>query len=655
MRFIGSKIALLDNIKKVIDDNTDGNESVFCDLFSGTASVARYFKQKYEIYSNDNLFFSYVIQKATVENNEVPKFEGLKAQGINDPFLFLEGTKIKIFDYNDSHYFITQNYTPHDNCNRMYVSNKNAARIDFIRLTIEAWKKENLITELEYYYLLAGLIEGVSSVSNTTGTYGAYLKKWDNRAYKDLELTRFNVINNHKKNKCYNKDALNLISEVEGDILYLDPPYNSRQYAPNYHFLETVAKYDYPNIYGVTGMRPYAELKSPFCIKKEVNEAFEEIIDKAKFSNIVMSYNTQGLMNKEEIEKILKKYCMEESYKLTLIPYRQYLSKKTKSTETLYEYIFFIKKYIEKKYYFDCLFEEDKKPSEIIKKSMIIDEKKYIKSPMNYVGGKYKLLPQILPYFPKNINHFVDLFAGGCNVAINVDANSVICNDINGKIIELFNTLKKENIDNILKQIDEKIKKYSLSKSNEDGFINFRKYYNETHNPIDLYTLTCFSFNYQFRFNNNLEYNNPFGRNRSRFSERMKTNLILFVNKIQNIDIKFTNDDFRKFDISNLTNDDFIYCDPPYFITTGTYNDGNRGFKDWKYKEEYSLYQYLDQINSKNIKFALSNVIEHKGKKNEILLDWAQKYKIIYLNYDYSNSSYNTKKGESREVLIINY
>ena len=214
LRFIGSKIALLDNIKKVIDDNTEGNENVFCDLFSGTASVARYFKPKYEIYSNDTLFFSYAIQKATIENNKIPKFEKLKEQGINDPFAFLEGTKIKILDYNDEHYFITKNYTPHDNCNRMYVSNKNASRIDFIRLTIEAWKKEALITELEYYYLLAGLIEGVSSVSNTTGTYGAYLKTWDNRAYKDLELTRFTVIDNKKNNKCYNMDALKLISEI---------------------------------------------------------------------------------------------------------------------------------------------------------------------------------------------------------------------------------------------------------------------------------------------------------------------------------------------------------------------------------------------------------------------------------------------------------
>lgn len=655
MRFIGSKLTLLDNIKKVIDENTSGNENIFCDLFSGTASVARYFKPKYEIYSNDTLYFSYVLQKATIENNTIPDFKNLKLFGINDPFLFLEETQINILDYNDEHYFITKHYTPHDNCNRMYVSNKNAARIDFIRLTIEAWKKENLITELEYYYLLAGLIEGVSRISNTTGTYGAYLKKWDNRAYKNLELTRFNIINNKNLNKCYNMDALKLISELEGDILYLDPPYNTRQYAPNYHFLETIAKYDYPKIYGITGMRPYQELKSPFCIKNEVEEAFEEIIAKAKFSNIIMSYNTQGLMKKESIEKVLKKNGQENTFKLYLIPYRQYLSKKTQEKETLYEYLFFIKKRINNKYIFDCLFDSNENKEKITKNNATVDEKKYIKSPMNYIGGKYKLLPQILPYFPKNINRFIDLFAGACNVAINVDANSLICNDINSKVIELFKTLKKEKLEDILEQIEGRIEEYNLSKNNEEGFLNFRDFYNKTRNPIDLYTLTCFSFNYQFRFNNNLEYNNPFGRNRSRFSEKMKSNLILFVNKLKNIDIEFTNFDFRNFNIDQLNKDDFVYCDPPYFITTGMYNDGNRGFKDWKYKEEYNLYEYLDKINLHNIKFALSNVIEHKGKTNKILLEWSQKYKIINLTYDYSNSSYNTKKGESREVLVINY
>lgn len=649
MRFIGSKTNLLRNIEVAISENTTGNENVFCDIFSGTGTVARYFKPRYEIHSNDALHFSYVIQKATVENNTKPSFSKLKDIGIGDPFKFLEETQIQILNYNDDNYFITKNYTPHDDCERMYVSNKNAARIDFIRNTIEAWKKERLLTELEYYYLLAGLIEGVPSVSNITGTYGAYLKHWDKRTFKDLEMARLDVVDNKRNNKCYNKDANKLIEELSGDILYLDPPYNSRQYAPNYHLLETISKYDYPEIRGVTGMRPYDDLKSSFCMKSEVADVFEDLISKAQFGNIVMSYSTDGLMTSNEIERILKKHGIEESYKMYSIPYRQYMSKKTKQTECLYEYIFYIKKNIYHKSTFDFIgISNEINP-------IVSDTKKYIKSPMNYIGGKYKLLPQILPHFPNYIRTFVDLFSGGCNVAINVNANRIICNDINKKIIELFEVFKDTDLSEILYQIKARITEYNLSKENEEGFKKFRDFYNATQNPIDLYTLTCYSFNYQFRFNNDLEYNNPFGRNRSQFSENMERNLIAFVTKLKKSNIEFFSKDFTQIPLDSFTPEDLIYCDPPYFITTGTYNDGNRGFKDWKAEQEYALYNYLDNADKRGIKFALSNVIEHKGKVNEILLEWARKYKIIDLNYNYSNSSYNTKKGESREVLIINY
>ena len=108
-------------------------------------------------------------------------------------------------------------------------------------------------------------------------------------------------------------------------------------------------------------------------------------------------------------------------------------------------------------------------------------------------------------------------------------------------------------------------------------------------------------------------------------------------------------------DLSRLTAEDFVYCDPPYLITTGSYNDGNRGFKDWNEKEEKALYSLLEQLDHQGVRFALSNVIEHKGKTNQILKNWASKYKIIEIERDYSNSSYNTAAGESREVLIINY
>ncbi len=664
MRYIGNKTNLLNNINQVIAENCDGTEKVFCDIFSGTSSVARFFKNRYKIISNDMLYFSYILQKATIQNNDLPEFKTLKEKlKIDNVFEYLENENVESSNYK---YFTYENYSPNEKCDRMYLTTENAKRIDYIRNTIEVWKEKKLIDEREYYYLIASLIEGVPFVSNITGTYGAYLKEWDNRAYKKFEMIRLNVIDNFCDNECYKEDANQLINKIEGDILYIDPPYNSRQYLPNYHLLETIARFDCPKINGKTGIRDYSEEKSKYCIKSEVEKELEELIKNAKFKHIIMSYNQEGILSKEQIENILKKYGDKSSYKLYEIPYKQYLNKLTQKQEKHYEYIFYIRKEninknkvytsfpLERQFNMTVMQESEKYNYEIVKYQPE-NRKKYLKSPLNYVGGKYKLLPQIMEYFPSKINTFVDLFSGGFNVGINVDSNRTICNDINNFIIGLYKELYNRPVEEILNKINYNIKEYGLSKENESAYKKFRIHYNETKDPIDLYTLTCYSFNYQFRFNNNKEYNNPFGRNRSQFSENMKKNLILFADKLKKMEIDFSAKEFDQIDIKELGQEDFIYCDPPYLITTGSYNDGNRGFKDWKEEEERKLYDFLDKANDKNIKFALSNVMEHKGTENKILEKWSKKYKTIYLENDYSNSSYNTKKGKSKEVLIINY
>jgi adenine-specific DNA-methyltransferase len=644
VRFIGGKSQLLGNIESVIKENADGGEHLFCDIFSGTGSVARYFKPKYEIHSNDILHFSYVIQKATIENNDKPMFDKLSDIGIADPVKYLEEADIE-----QSAGFISENYAPNGNCGRMYISRRNAERVDFIRNTIETWSNDGLIDEIEYFYLLASLIEGVPFVSNITGTYGAYLKEWDKRALKVFEMARLDVVDNGRNNQSYNMDANILIKEIDGDILYLDPPYNSRQYAPNYHLLETISRYDNPEIKGVTGMRPYDDIKSDFCVKHKVLDVFEDLIDKAKFPNIVMSYSTEGLMTSDQIETVFKRYGIEDSYKRYDIPYNKYRSKISGKKSDLREYIFYIRKDIPK----PIITFIKSAATSVVKPQ--VKRAKYLKSPLNYIGGKHKLLPQILPLFPRRIGTFVDLFAGGCNVAVNIKADRIICNDLNTKIIDMYRAFQQTDTMEILRRIEDRIEQFGLSKENESGFIEFRNYYNANPNPIDLYTLTCYSFNYQFRFNNNLEYNNPFGRNRSQFSVNMRNNLLAFLEHIKSVNISFAAEDFTCLDLSELGCGDMVYCDPPYLITNGSYNDGNRGFKDWKEEQEQALYELLDSLHRQDVKFALSNVLTHKGVRNEILCGWCKRYVVTNLDNDYSNSSYNSTKGESAEVLITNY
>src|SRR5690554_4686366 len=286
---------------------------------------------------------------------------------------------------------------------------------------------------------------------------------------------------------------------------------------------------------------------------------------------------------------------------------------------------------------------------------------KKIKSPLNYIGGKAKILDQILPLFPKEIDNFIDLFAGGCNVGINVNANKIYFNDNLTYLIEMYQTFQENDLDTTILHNENRIKEFELSLTNEDGYKKMRAKYNEQKNPLDLFVLIAFSFNHQIRFNNNHEFNNPFGRERSSFNASMRQNLVRFILRIKEINIEFSDFCFNDFDFSNFGINDFVYCDPPYLITTGTYNDGKRGFKGWTEKEEEELLNLLDDLNGKNIKFALSNVLEHKGKSNKILKTWINNnpnYKINFIDYNYSNSNYQTivrDKNASIEVLITNY
>lgn len=284
-----------------------------------------------------------------------------------------------------------------------------------------------------------------------------------------------------------------------------------------------------------------------------------------------------------------------------------------------------------------------------------------IKSPLNYIGGKTKILNQIIPLFPKEIKNFVDLFAGGCNVGINVSAEKTIFNDNLTYLIDMFKTFQSNELDKTLHYIENRINEFQLSLTNDSGYKQLRNEYNLTKNPIDLFVLIAFSFNHQIRFNNNHEYNNPFGKNRSSFNSTMKINLERFILKIKEMNAVFTNSCFEDFDYSFLGPNDLVYCDPPYLISIGSYNDGKRGFKGWTNKEEISLLKYLDKLDNRQIKFALSNVIEHKGKSNEILKNWLgtnPNYIINFLDSNYSNSNYQTinrDKNASIEVLITNY
>lgn len=283
-----------------------------------------------------------------------------------------------------------------------------------------------------------------------------------------------------------------------------------------------------------------------------------------------------------------------------------------------------------------------------------------VRSPLNYIGGKYKLLNQILPLFPQRVRTFFDLFCGGCNVGINVNADTVVLNDNLTFLIDLYKTFQCTSTSDIIAHIEGRIEGLGLSDTNADGYRRLRSLYNEARNPLDLFVLVAYSFNHQIRFNSAHQFNNPFGTNRSSFNATMKRNLLSFLERLHSGSYIFSAFNFDEFDFSGAGADDLVYCDPPYLITTGTYNDGKRGFTGWNEREEMKLLNLLSRLDSRGVRFALSNVLTHKGRTNDLLADWAlgNGYVVNHLRNNYANSSYHTADRSltaTDEVVITNY
>lgn len=320
MNYIGSKSSILEYIDDTINDfvKPKNKKLILCDIFSGTGAVGKYFKKKgYSIISNDIQYYSFVTAKHFIENNKNLHFTKLKQNNI-EPFEYLNSLKgVKGFIYNN----YSSEGTSGKEFERQYFSDSNAMKIDAIRMQIEKWKDNNIITEEEYYYLLSSLIEASDKVANTASVYEAFLKQLKSSASKPIEIKPLEIIINNKSKslKVYNEDCNELIKKISGDILYMDPPYNTRKYDTNYHMLETIALYDNPEIKGKAGIRSETIKKSKYCQKREAIVAFEELIKNAKFKYLLLSYNDEGIIPVEDIKKIMSKYgkykCYEKKHK----------------------------------------------------------------------------------------------------------------------------------------------------------------------------------------------------------------------------------------------------------------------------------------------------------------------------------------------------
>lgn len=275
-----------------------------------------------------------------------------------------------------------------------------------------------------------------------------------------------------------------------------------------------------------------------------------------------------------------------------------------------------------------------------------------IKSPLNYVGGKGKLLPSLLSLFPLKINTFIDLFCGGGNVGINVNAKNIVMNDKQKVVIDLYKYLQENDPYLVLQHADKVIKEFNLSVYNKKEYFIFRDYYNNVNpSPLHFFVLISYSFNNLFEFSKKEnKMNMPAGHKRSYLTNNMKKNLISFSKALKKKKIKLCHLDYKDVDIRGA---DFIYLDPPYYASNNNYS------AMWSKAEEISLLNYLSNLNKQGIRFGLSNVLTNKGKENTLLKDFIESERMpyLYLNKDYTHSIRGgiRHKKDTKEIYIYNY
>lgn len=617
MRYLGNKQRLTSFIENVIEKYNIQGE-VFADIFAGTCSVGDYFKEKYTIIANDYMYFSKVISDAKILNNAPPVFKQFKKKFKVTPFDYLNS---KVYNPT-SNYFVFENYSPKGN--RMYLTESNSIKIDGMRLDIEEFYKEELIDYKEYVFLLASLLGSVLKVSNTSGTYQAFFKFWEARSknvYKiePLEINITKTVNND--NISYNENANKIVRKISGDIAYIDPPYTITQYTNSYHVLETIARYDYPELFGITGRRKKREL-SNYSNKTNAFIEFEDLIRQIDFEHVLISYSNQSIIKIEELVKLVRLFAVDGKVYIEECPYREYatnnLSHKGKK-EQLKELIIYFRK-----------------------------DRSVNKSPLNYSGSKDHVVAKIFKSLPKHVGTFVDAMGGAFNVGANVTAlDKVIYNEYNPFVYEIMKMFNESEPKDIIARADSIVGKFKLSKKAKDKYLTLREHYNKKEKTaLNLFVLQIYAFQNMIRFNEKLEMNTPIGNNE--YSDSIKNRILNFKVKAPKVSYKLGS--YKGIKLENLLKGTVFYFDPPYFITKAEYNDGKRGMAGWNSQKESELLNHLFELDKKGFKFMLSNVVHHNGNTHHLLLEWINTH-----GYNLIEIGETGKKYPRKEVLITNY
>ena len=351
-RYIGSKDKLSDIIISEIRRINNQTETVI-DLMAGTGLMSLALRENdFKVVANDVMTYSYHHLNLHLLLSRAPEFKNISLIIKNKSGESKKSNYALILDHLNNveplkGYFFNE-FGPEGNpANatkpRKYYTAENAAKIDAVRKEIKNLKKKELITTLEHSLLLHDLIMASNDIANIAGTYGHYLSKFVKRAESPMVLYQLSFSNlgrleGHQVFKGY---AEEIAHNLEGDICYIDPPYIKRQYAANYHILETIAREDEPEAIGESGLRPWRDQYSNFCSKVKIRDSFDTIIKNINCRDFLISYSEDGLIPISDLISFLSTYGVVVKKN---IEYKRFKSNNSKKDSTLHEYLIHLKK-----------------------------------------------------------------------------------------------------------------------------------------------------------------------------------------------------------------------------------------------------------------------------------------------------------------------
>lgn len=344
-RYIGNKTKLANKIVDKIEELI-GKDKYVADIMAGTGAISYELKKRgYKIFASDIMSYSKFHLQVNLTMNDYPDFNGLvsplQLKSSSSKDRYLECLKyLNNLDGIEGYFFreFSPNGSPLNGADsRKYFSSENACKIDAIREKINLWEKNSMINDKEIAILKHTFLLAVNSVANISGTYGYFLSKLSKNALKIIELKPIEISNSSNIDHIVKQGYAEDISKnLSVDLCYIDPPYIKRQYAANYHILETIARGDEPIAEGKSGLRPWRDQYSNFCSKIKIRESFEKIINNINTKIILISYSEDGLLSIDELKEFLGKFGM---VKINMIEYTRFKSNNSKLPNKIHEYL----------------------------------------------------------------------------------------------------------------------------------------------------------------------------------------------------------------------------------------------------------------------------------------------------------------------------